>query len=351
MLPPSSPTCSAPASGDPLTRTAAVVSFRLGGTDGVSVEAAKWTWALRELGFSVRSVAGEGEGLDVRIPGLARGAASPPPPRAVEEAIGDVDLVVVENLLSLPLNPPAGAVVSSVLRGRPAVLRHHDLAWQRPQFAGLGYEVPDDRHWAHVVINSVSGGELENRGIDAVVLHNRFPVDGWRVPPPPGEGRVVLHPVRAIPRKDIPSGLRLAEALGAAYWLTGPAEDGYEEELAVHLREATCPVRMGLAVTAAEAYAASDAVAFPSLLEGFGNPVIESAFARRPLAVHRYPVLVADLEPYGFRWFDAHDPLPLAAFLDEPDRGLLDHNESIARSNFGLDRLPGELSAVLERVL
>ena len=286
----------------------------------------------------------------MRIRGLARDGGTPPA-RAVEEAIGGVDLVVVENLLSLPLNPSAADVVASVLRGRPAVLRHHDLAWQRPQFADAGYEVPDDRHWGHVVINSPSAEELAARGVDAMVLHNRFPVDGWRVPAPPRDGRVLLHPVRAIPRKDVATGLRLAEALDATYWLTGPAEDGYEDELAGLLREASCPVRMGLAVSAAEAYASCDAVAFPSLLEGFGNPVIESAFARRPLAVRRYPVLVADLEPYGFRWFDPADAAGLAAFLDEPDRGLLDHNESIARSNFGLDRLPGELSAVLERVL
>ena len=309
---------------------------------------------MRELGFSVRTVAGEGEGLDVRIPGLARSTSVAAPPHDVEAAIGDVDLVVVENLLSLPLNPGAAGVVSSVLRGRPTLVRHHDLAWQRPAFASTGYQVPDDRRWAHVVINSPSADELAARGVDAVVLHNRFPVDGWRVPPSslaPRDGRVVLHPVRAIARKDVPTALRLAEALGATYWLTGPAEDGYEDELAVHLREATCPVRMGLAVTAAEAYAACDVVAFPSLLEGFGNPVIESALARRPLAVHRYPVLVADIEPYGFRWFDAHDPTALAAFLDDPDTALFDHNESVARSNFGLDRLPGELSAVLERVL
>ena len=316
----------------------------------MSVEAAKWTWALRDLGFSVRTVAGEGD-VDVHIPGLARFTSTVPSPRQVEEAIGGLDLVVVENLLSLPLNPAAAAVVSSVLRGRPAVLRHHDLAWQRLAFASSGYEVPDDRRWAHVVINSASASELAARGIDAVVLHNRFPVDGWRVPPPPRDERVVLHPVRAIARKDVPTALRLAEALHATYWLTGPAEDGYDDELARHLRDASCPVRVGLAVTAAEAYAACDAVAFPSLLEGFGNPVIESAFARRPLAVHRYPVLVADLEPYGFRWFDAHDPAPLAAFLDDPDPSLFDHNEAIARSNFGLDRLPNELSAVLERVL
>ena len=298
----------------------------------------------------MRTVAGEGD-VDVRIPGLARFTSVAPAPHDVEAAIGDVDLVVVENLLSLPLNPVAAGVVSSVLRGRPSVLRHHDLARQRPAFASSGYEVPDDRRWGHVVINSPSAADLADRGIDAVVLHNRFPVDGWPVPAPPRDERVVLHPVRAIPRKDVPTALRLAEALGATYWLTGPAEDGYEDELAEHLREATCPVRMGLAVTAAEAYAACDVVAFPSRLEGFGNPVIESAFARRPLAVHRYPVLVADLEPYGFRWFDAHDPVPLAAFLDDPDPALFDHNESIARANFGLDRLPGELGAVLERVL
>ena len=40
---------------------AVVVSYRLGGADGVAIEAAKWEWALRELGFTVRRVAGEFE--------------------------------------------------------------------------------------------------------------------------------------------------------------------------------------------------------------------------------------------------------------------------------------------------
>jgi glycosyltransferase involved in cell wall biosynthesis len=296
-------------------------------------------------------VAGEGE-ADVLLPGLARGAASAPNPRAVDEAIGDVEVVLVENLLSLPLNPSAAAVVASVLRGRPAVLHHHDLVWQRPQFAESGYEVPDDPHWAHVAINSLACAELTAHGIEGTVLHNRFPLDGWRVAPPGStDERLLLHPVRAIPRKDVPAAIRLAEALNATYWLTGPAEDDYEAELIAAIGAATCPVRIGLAVTAAEAYAACDAVAFPSTLEGFGNPVIESALARRPLAVRRYPVLVADLEPYGFRWFDPSDPEPLRRFLDDPDPELLDDNEAIARANFALDRLPGELGDVLERIL
>jgi glycosyltransferase involved in cell wall biosynthesis len=240
--------------------------------------------------------------------------------------------------------------VARALRGRPAIVRHHDLPWQRPQWTDL--VVPHDPAWAHVVINSASARELrERQRVEAHVLHNRFPLDGW-LPPAPHDGRVLLHPVRAIARKDVPAAVRLAERLGATYWLTGPAEEGYDAALARVLEGATCPVRRRAAPSAAEAYAACDVVAFPSKVEGFGNPVIEAALARRLLAVARYPVLVEDLEPFGFRWFGPDDADgALARFLDDPDEGLLDHNEAIAREHFGVDRLPAELTAVLERVL
>ena len=58
---------------------AVVVSFRLGGADGVAVEARKWAWALGELGFGVRRVAGAiedgGQPDDIALPGLALDAA------------------------------------------------------------------------------------------------------------------------------------------------------------------------------------------------------------------------------------------------------------------------------------
>src|SRR3954452_6361415 len=41
------------------------------------------------------------------------------------------------NILSLPLNARAGEMVGEALRQRPAVLRHHDLAWQRQRFARM----------------------------------------------------------------------------------------------------------------------------------------------------------------------------------------------------------------------
>lgn len=295
----------------------------------MSIEAAKWAWALGQLGFEVHLVPVGIDRLDERVAGA--------------------DVTVVENLLSLPMDPEASERVARVLRGRPAILRHHDLPWQRPQWRDRS--VPDDRAWAHVVINSLSASELRDRqGLEAHVLRNRFPLEGWR-PATAHEGRVLLHPVRAIPRKDVPAGLRLAEELDATYWLTGPAEDGYDTDLERLLAGARCEVRRRPVGAPAEAYAGADAVAFPSTLEGFGNPVIESALARRPLAVRRYPVLVADLEPFGFRWFAHDDAAGLRRFLDDPDTDLLDHNERLARTHFGLGQLPGELAAVLERVL
>ena len=61
---------------------AAVVSYRLGFPDGVSVEAAKWIGALRALGYDVSTLAGEGV-ADRILPGLAIDASprtAPPPP-------------------------------------------------------------------------------------------------------------------------------------------------------------------------------------------------------------------------------------------------------------------------------
>ena len=88
--------------------TACVVSFRLGGDDGVAVEAAKWAAALGRLGWDVRTVAGAGP-VDVLLPGLAMHAPEAPSRAEVEAALAQADLVVVENLCSLPLNPGADA--------------------------------------------------------------------------------------------------------------------------------------------------------------------------------------------------------------------------------------------------
>ena len=335
--------------------TAVVVSFRLGGPDGVSIEAAKWQWALGRLGFAVRTVAGEGD-ADLLVPGLAISDSTPPEPDAVACALHGAALVVVENLCSLPLNPPALRTVADALAGRRAVLHHHDLPWQREITSGHP-PPPDDPAWAHVTINDLSRAQLAAHGIDADTVRNAFDPD-----PPPGRreptrrrlrlgdaDRLVVQPTRALARKGIAAAIDLAEALGATYWLLGPAEDGYGAELEALLDKARVPVVHGLgSATVADAYAACDAVAFPSTWEGFGNPAVESALHRRPVAVGRYPV-ASELEALGFRWFPADDPAPLEAWLDDPDPSLLDHNQEVARRHLSLHDLPQRLGEVFDR--
>jgi glycosyltransferase involved in cell wall biosynthesis len=335
--------------------TVAILSFRLGGPDGVSVEAEKWRRAFLRLGWAVVTVAGEGP-VDRLLPGLAIEAAAPPGPDEVGGALDDADVVVVENLCSLPLNAGAAGVVATVLAGRAAVLRHHDLPWQRERFARVEGFPPHDAAWRHVTINDLSRRQLAERGVEAVTIPNAFDTDAAPGDRARGRGALgvddgdvlVLHPTRAIARKNVPAALRLAEALGAVYWLPGPAEEGYGPELERLLAAAACPWRRGLpeGLTMADAYAAADAVVYPSLWEGFGNPAVESAVHRRPLAIGDYPV-AAELRRYGFRWFPADDPTPLAAWLARPDASLLDHNADVARRHFSMDALGARLDRLL----
>lgn len=342
-------------------RRAVICSYRLGMRDGVSVEAAKWALAFGKLGFEVATVAGNGE-ADLVLPGLALDATVPAPDAAtLGAAFGGADVVVVENLCSLPLNPAAGAAVAGALAGRPTLLHHHDLALERPGLAHLG-PPPDDPSWLHVCASDAARGLLLEHGIEATVLRNAFdphPVAGDRqgtrarlgLAP---QARLVLQPTRAIARKGVPDGLRLAERLGATYWLTGPVEEGYDAELGSLLADARTRVIHASAgdgpAAMADAYAACDLVVLPSRLEGFGNPAVEAAVHRRPLAVGPYAV-AGELRALGFSWFDLDDIPGLERFLARPDRVLLEANAAVAAAHCNLERLPGLLEGLLEGLL
>ena len=368
------PTAADPRYGDAIA-TAALLSFRLGGTDGVAIEAAKWRWALEALGFTAYTVAGAGP-VDVTVAGLAIDAPVGPTPGEVADALAGADLVVVENLCSLPLNQAAWDAVADALAGRPAVLHHHDLPWQRPQFLDHP-PPPDDPHWRHVTINELSRTELAVRGIGATTVYNSFAVPDPDPSPDralrrteagralraalgiaPDE-RLVLQPTRALARKNVGAGLATATHLGATYWLLGPAEDGYGAALERLVAGAVCPVRRGLpdgtgtgpggAFGVDDAYQACDVVALPSTWEGFGNPSIESVTHRRPLVIGPYPV-ARELAAFGFDWFGLDDLRRLDRWLADPDNGLLERNLAVARSHFSLDGLPGRVAAVLPDV-
>jgi len=353
---------------------AVFVSYRLGGADGVGVEAGKWEWALRELGFTTRRVAGELDGPsrpdDTWLAFLAIDpvAGARPDPAALAAALAGADLVVVENLCSLPLNLEAATATREVLLehdGR-VCFHHHDFAWERPHLAHLDGFPPDRPHSLHVTISTHARDDLAARGIRAHAIPNSFDFDGFDGDRPAtraalavGDDDVLLvQPTRAIPRKNTEGGLRFAADVAermpdrrVSYWITGPAEDGYEDALAGLVETSPVPVHVGRAPRAADAYAAADLVVFPSTWEGFGNPVVESVAARRMIAVADYPVLREIRAGLDLRSID--DPDGAVEWLagDSATRDpVLEANRATARDHFAIEHLPDRIRSVFTAV-
>ena len=333
-----------------MTARCAFLSFRFGTTDGVSIVARSWMGVLAEMGFDVVTVAGDGE-VDRRVAGIGLDPTEPPDEAALRDALSDADLVVVENLCTIPLNVPAALATGRVLAGRPALMHHHDPPWHRPRFAHVTELPLDDPAWRHVTINHITAAEMADHGFVTTVIYNGFA--------PPGRGDragrrrllgvaddelLLAHPVRAIERKNIPAAVAAAEALGATYWLLGPAEEGYDDVLAAVLGSARCRVIHQPCAVPADIYAAADAVLFPSIWEGFGNPPIEASLARRPAMVGHYP-FAAELRSMGFRFGEPDDP----EFLVRPDPESLDVNERLATEHFSLDGVAERLWRLLEQ--
>jgi glycosyltransferase involved in cell wall biosynthesis len=386
-----------------------MISTRFNGLDGVSLESAKVADVLQSAGHTVTWFAGElGERFQ---PGMVHDRAhfateanrqleaacfgtstrSPAITLALREATDElkvalrsfleafqVDVVIAQNVLCLPMQLPLGMALTEVLAetGLPVVAHHHDFSWERERFAI--HAVPDIlgaafppmlRRMRHVVIQSSAAEELRRRrGVEATVLPNvmdfeRGPgqaSDGTRFRARAGlapDDILLLQPTRVIPRKGIEITIDLAGALDddrVKVVITHPeGDEGHDygralrdqaARLGVDLRYV--PVMPGEAVPGqlllADAYAAADLVCFPSLYEGFGNALIEALFYRRPVFVNRYSAYVSDIAPAGVRCIEVGGGVdPLA--VDEVQRLLADpaswseiveHNYQVGREHF-----------------
>jgi glycosyltransferase involved in cell wall biosynthesis len=245
------------------------------------------------------------------------------------------------------------------LRGRPAILHHHDPPWQRQRYAHVTELPPDDPMWAHVTINKLTEAQFADRGLRAITIYN-----GFDLSPPAGDRSrtraalevaedewLVAHPVRAIARKNIPAAVELCRRLPATYWLPGDVEEGFGETLDRLLTNARCRVIRrpvdAVDITMPDLYAASDLVVFPSWWEGFGNPPIEAAIHRRPAAVGRYPV-ADELRSLGFRWLDPTDaPAVAKALIDQPTADL-EFNRRVVEEHLSLPTMTESIARLLE---
>jgi glycosyltransferase involved in cell wall biosynthesis len=419
----------------PSTLRIGVVATRLGGTDGVSLEADAWSRTLQGFGHVIHAFAGHTEAPVERCRVVPLAFFGHPDVAAINasvygtahaeteqvrsardrlEALAhelryelecwagelDLDLLIAENTLSLPVHLPLGLAIGRLARrsGMPVLAHHHDLPWERSRFTPNAVEDVLDEAFPprlpnihHVCINSRQRGELERRvGRVARVIPNVIEMDepvGWadqagrlrRALGLSDDDLLVLQPTRVVPRKGIEHAIELVRRLErpAVLMVTGASGDEGDEYRA-HLDELArlLDVRVvwasdlvaarrerqdpgSRAYSLDDAFQAADLVAYPSLLEGFGRGFLAAVRHRRPIVINRYPVYDADIRPLGFEAVELDGFVSEATVaqvrtvLDDPDlRGQwADHNEALVRRHFSTDVLRKELRSVLEEIL
>jgi glycosyltransferase involved in cell wall biosynthesis len=243
------------------------VSTRLAGTDGVSLETAKWANIITQFGLECFYFAGESDRPadcsyvvpeahfahpDVRALNAElfdNYTRSPETTQATQKLKDhlkahlyqfirrfDVGLLIVENALSIPMNVPLGLALAELIAESSVhtIAHHHDFYWERGRYAVTAAAdylraafPPALPALCHVVINSFSAHQLALRtGMGSVLIPNVMDFD---TPPPEPDAYAVqirmalgvsadefllLQPTRLVPRKRIERSVELARRLG-----------------------------------------------------------------------------------------------------------------------------------------
>ena len=418
------------------------VSTRLAGTDGVSLETAKWAAVLRRMGHQVFYCAGEldpggppgrltpemhfGHPLAGALGARAFGSTTPDP-TLLDDILDDIaaaaaplrlrlldfisefsiDLLIPQNIMAIPMQLPLGQAVGQVVEetGLPTIAHNHDFYWERERFrvnciqefldTYFPFGAPNLRH---VVINSLGQRDLKaRRGLDSTVVPNVF---DFATPPALSavEGRpgvddfnadlresiglsdddlFILQPTRVVARKGIELSIELLRRLDdprCKLVITHHAGDegldylhklqAMADEANVGLRyeadrfDATRRIELdGRKVYALwDAYIHADFVTYPSLIEGFGNALLEAVYFRCPTLVNRYPVYAADIGPLGFDFVEIDGKITDKAvaqvreLLADPTRRkqMVEHNYRLGQEHFSFERLEELLRGLLE---
>ena len=242
------------------------ISTRFHGTDGVTLEAAKWAAILQAEGANCFWMAGlldKPEAVSHRDPtaffnhpsnvdvqGYLFGRTTRP--REITDRIHDIkeglkssiyqfierfdlELLIPQNILAIPMHVPLGLAMTEVIAetGIPAIAHHHDFAWERERFtvtSGADYLAaafpPTLPSLVHVVINTMQQKELARRyGQASTIIPNVIDFES----PPPGiddysrdfrreiglseDDILVLQPTRLVPRKGIEHAIELLRRL------------------------------------------------------------------------------------------------------------------------------------------
>ena len=268
-----------------------IISTRIAGTDGVSLEIEKWAHVLEGMGLTCFYFAGELDRPEEQSYHCAEAHFTHPTIKAVYLECFDrevrrrditdklhslkndlkdhlyafverfeLGLIVVENALTIPLNIPLGVAITEFIAetGIPTIAHHHDFYWERDRFTNnavgdyLNLAFPPNLPSIyHVVINSHASAQLSLRtGISAVVSPNVMDFDFPPAPPDEYAADVrqalrladdellVLQPTRVVQRKGIEHAIELVSRLGMKAKLVishASGDEGYDYEM--RLRE------------------------------------------------------------------------------------------------------------------
>jgi glycosyltransferase involved in cell wall biosynthesis len=255
----------------------------------------------------------------------------------------EIDLLIVENALTIPLNLPLGMALTEFIAetGFPTIGHHHDFYWERMRFMvncvadylsmAFPPSLPSIRH---VVINSMAAFNISMRnGVSTVIIPNVL--DFEHPPAAPDtyaqdvraalglapEELLFLQPTRIVQRKGIEHAIELTRRVGLKARLvisnaSGDEGNSYERRLREFANLLATPVsfvsdiirdQRGLTTdgrkiyTLWDVYSHADLVTYPSSLEGFGNAFLEAIYYRRPIVVNNYSIFDVDIKPKGFR--------------------------------------------------
>ncbi len=244
-----------------------IISTRLAGTDGVSLETAKWVKVLKTLGYECFFFTGESDWPEERTYLLPEAHFEHPEIESINHDLFDdfqrlmdtsstvdrltkhlkvhlhkfierfsLDVLIAENVLSIPMNIPLGLALTQVIveSDLPTVGHHHDFYWERSRYAISGAEdylraafPPTLRQIRHVVINSFAQTQLAMRtGTNSTLIPNVM--DFSQRPPELDEYSadlrdefniaqdefLLLQPTRIVPRKRIELSFELARRIG-----------------------------------------------------------------------------------------------------------------------------------------
>lgn len=350
------------------------ISVRFAGTDGVSLESSKWADFFEKNGLTCFWFAGELDrdadksllvpeahfqyGKNKWINSQIMGTKGRKPEvtqsihalrarlkKRLHDFIREfnIDLLVAENILSLPMHIPLGlALTEAIAETRiPTIAHHHDFYWERARFAvNAAHDFirmafpPNLSNIKHVVINSEAQEQLALRtGISSVIIPNVLDFDNPPVVDKSGllafresiglkDGdRIILQPTRIVQRKGIEHAIELIKELDDSRNKLVISHDAGDEgfEYARWLKEYACKHQVDLRLVSTqiskpwegnggyrnrislwEVYPYADFITYPSLAEGFGNAFLEAIYFKKPILINRYGTFIKDIEPHGF---------------------------------------------------